>query len=209
MSIFALVVGRIVIPKREKSPTAVGLSVWKQVDLTGALLLILGLSVQLVGLSLGGNELPWTNIWVISSLVGSFVLLGAFLLVEAKTTAIPVIPLRMLHGILPVSTQIANVCVGMSAYAVCSFMLPPTAFVVPNKRIVPVQSSPILPSRPPGQCFQGWRSPCHSLLRNPRRRPRLWYHHVAIRETKPPGARWCRTDVCGESSRHGNPVLRC
>ncbi|OJJ02330.1 hypothetical protein ASPVEDRAFT_133389 [Aspergillus versicolor CBS 583.65] len=117
VSIFALVVGRIVIPKREKAPTAVGLSVWKQVDLTGALLLILGLSVQLVGLSLGGNELPWSNVWVISSLVGSVVLLGGFLLVEAKTTAIPVIPLRMLHGILPVSTQIANVCVGMSAYA--------------------------------------------------------------------------------------------
>lgn len=138
VSIFALIVGRIVIPKREKSPTAVGLSVWKQVDLTGALLLILGLSVQLVGLSLGGNELPWSNVWVISSLVGSVVLLGGFLLVEAKTTAIPVIPLRMLHGILPVSTQIANVCVGMSAYAVRLVMSLFTAFTVTNKTIVPV-----------------------------------------------------------------------
>ncbi|KAL4787325.1 major facilitator superfamily domain-containing protein [Aspergillus varians] len=117
VSIFALIVGRVVIPKPQKPPAAVGLSVWKQVDLTGALLLILGLSVQLVGLSLGGNELPWTNVWVVSSLVGSVVLLGAFVLVEAKTSAIPVIPLRMLHGLLPISTQIANVCVGMAAYA--------------------------------------------------------------------------------------------
>ncbi|KAL4966322.1 MDR family MFS transporter [Aspergillus stella-maris] len=119
VSIFALIVGRIVIPKPEKpSPAfASGTSVWKQVDLTGALLLILGLSVQLVGLSLGGNELPWTDAWVVGSLVGSVILLGGFVVVEARTSAIPVIPLRMLKGVLPVSTQIANVCVGMAAYA--------------------------------------------------------------------------------------------
>ncbi|KAL3456149.1 major facilitator superfamily domain-containing protein [Aspergillus heterothallicus] len=118
VSIFALIVGRIVIPKRQRPATdEAKTSVWKQVDLMGALLLILGLSVQLVGLSLGGNELPWGNIWVVSSLVGSVVLLGLFFLVEAKTSAIPVIPLRMLQGVLPVSTQIANICVGMAAYA--------------------------------------------------------------------------------------------
>ncbi|KAL3450065.1 major facilitator superfamily domain-containing protein [Aspergillus insuetus] len=121
VSIFALFVGRVVIPKRQKpdvdGTTEAKTSVWKQVDLTGALLLILGLSVQLVGLSLGGNELPWSNGWVIASLVGSVVLLGLFFLVEARTSAIPVIPLRMLQGVLPVSTQIANICVGMAAYA--------------------------------------------------------------------------------------------
>ncbi|KAL4820483.1 major facilitator superfamily domain-containing protein [Aspergillus spinulosporus] len=117
VSVFALMIGRLVIPIPLKPPTGVGLSVWKQVDLAGALLLILGLSVQLVGLSLGGNELPWSNGWVVSSLLGSLVLLGGFLVVEAKTSAIPVIPLRMLKGLLPVSTQIANICVGMAAYA--------------------------------------------------------------------------------------------
>ncbi|KAL4740605.1 major facilitator superfamily domain-containing protein [Aspergillus similis] len=117
VSVFALVVGRVVIPIPLRPTTGVGLSVWKQVDLAGALLLILGLSVQLVGLSLGGNELPWSNAWVVSSLLGSVVLLGGFLVVEAKTSAIPVIPLRMLKGLLPVSTQIANICVGMAAYA--------------------------------------------------------------------------------------------
>ncbi|KAL4797613.1 major facilitator superfamily domain-containing protein [Aspergillus venezuelensis] len=119
VSIFALTVGRIVIPKPEKPALAFNsaTSVWKQVDLTGALLLILGLSVQLVGLSLGGNELPWSNAWVVALLVGSVILLGGFVVVEARTSAIPVIPLRMLKGVLPVSTQIANVCVGMAAYA--------------------------------------------------------------------------------------------
>ncbi|KAL4955324.1 major facilitator superfamily domain-containing protein [Aspergillus filifer] len=121
VSIFALIVGRVVIPIPVKPSPAFtsepGASVWKQVDLAGALLLILGLSVQLVGLSLGGNELPWSNAWVVGSLVGSVILLAGFVIVEARTSAIPVIPLRMLKGTLPVSTQIANVCVGMAAYA--------------------------------------------------------------------------------------------
>ncbi|KAI8272434.1 putative transporter [Colletotrichum sp. SAR 10_98] len=48
---------------------------------------------------------------------------GLFLVVEARTRAIPVIPLRMLRGRLPVLTQISNVCAGLAAYAYL-FMLP-------------------------------------------------------------------------------------
>jgi hypothetical protein len=72
-------------------------------------------------LSLGGNELPWDHILVILSLVGSVIFLALFIIIEATTSAIPVIPLRMLSGLLPVSTQIANVCVGMAAYAVSGY----------------------------------------------------------------------------------------
>lgn len=121
ISVFALVVGYFVIqlPGHADHADSRGFrGVWQQVDLSGALLLVLGLSVQLVGLSLGGNELPWDNVWVITSLVASVVLLALFVVVEAYTSAVPVIPLRMLRGVLPVCTQIANVCVGMAAYAV-------------------------------------------------------------------------------------------
>ncbi|KAF9632734.1 Major facilitator superfamily transporter [Lasiodiplodia theobromae] len=97
--------------------------IWKKVDFSGSLLLVSAISIQLVGLSLGGNELPWSNGWVIGSLVGSTVLLVLFVVVEAKTTAIPIIPLRMLKGRLPVSAQTANVCAGLAAYAYL-FMLP-------------------------------------------------------------------------------------
>ncbi|PGH26773.1 hypothetical protein AJ80_01537 [Polytolypa hystricis UAMH7299] len=129
VSLLALAVGHIVVKDQfqlhhqaeSSKPTL--WAVWHRVDLAGALLLILGLSSQLVGLSLGGNELPWDNVWVISSLVASVVILGLFLVVEAKTSAMPVIPLRMLKGKLAVSTQISNVCVGMAAYAFL-FMLP-------------------------------------------------------------------------------------
>uniref|UniRef100_A0A093VCS1 Vacuolar basic amino acid transporter 2 n=1 Tax=Talaromyces marneffei PM1 TaxID=1077442 RepID=A0A093VCS1_TALMA len=75
------------------------------------------LSVQLVGLSLGGNELPWSNPWIVSSLIGSMILLALFLWTEARTSAAPIIPLRLLQGTVPICIQIANLCVGMGAYA--------------------------------------------------------------------------------------------
>ncbi|KAE8146792.1 major facilitator superfamily-domain-containing protein [Aspergillus avenaceus] len=116
----ALVTGHLVIhlPRVDLPESSQGLrAIWKRIDLSGACMLILGLSSQLVGLSLGGNELPWTSVWVIGSLVASVVLLSAFMLVEAKTSAIPLIPPRMLRGVLPIAMQISNVCVGMAAYA--------------------------------------------------------------------------------------------
>lgn len=122
VSIFALFVGHrfLNLPSHAvQINSKSGLrDVWKRVDLSGACFLILGLSSQLIGLSLGGNDLPWSNIWVILSLVGSIVLLGLFLVVEAKTSAVPLIPPRMLKGLRPISTQVANVCVGVAAYAV-------------------------------------------------------------------------------------------
>ncbi|KAK4152021.1 major facilitator superfamily-domain-containing protein [Chaetomidium leptoderma] len=120
ISIFALFVGALVIKNPEGGFHRSGQSLkdtWARVDFTGAFLLVIAISLQLVGLSLGGNELPWSSPWAIGSLVGSFVLLGLFLLVEAKTRAIPVIPLRLLHGKLPAFIQFSNICVGMSAYA--------------------------------------------------------------------------------------------
>lgn len=117
VSIFALVSGYLVLALPRSNEAGLR-EIWKYVDLSGACLLILGLSSQLVGLSLGGNELPWSNVWVILSLVASVVLLALFMLVEARTSAIPLIPPRMLQGVLPIATQVSNVCVGMAAYAV-------------------------------------------------------------------------------------------
>lgn len=126
VSLFALGVGYFVVKDQFSPHTKTATAdksmraVWKRIDFSGALLLVLGLSAQLVGLSMGGNELPWGNIWVISSLVGSVVVLALFFVVEAKTSAMPVIPLRMLRGKVAISAQISNLCVGLSAYAVRS-----------------------------------------------------------------------------------------
>ncbi|KAK1835724.1 major facilitator superfamily domain-containing protein [Podospora conica] len=119
ISAFALLVGAWVI-KNPEGGFEIGQGrkeIWKKVDVSGALLLVIAISLQLVGLSLGGNELPWSSPWVIASLVGSGALFVLFFVIEASTQAIPVIPLRMLRGRLPVLIQLANICVGLSAYA--------------------------------------------------------------------------------------------
>lgn len=128
LSIAALVFGAMVL-KNPKDSIARdhGLSVmWHRVDFFGACLLVVAISSQLLALSLGGNQLPWSSIWVIGALVLSFVLFGVFVWWETKTSAWPIIPLRLLVGRLPILTQISNVLCGLSAYAVC-FSFPPFA----------------------------------------------------------------------------------
>ncbi|CAH0018558.1 unnamed protein product [Clonostachys rhizophaga] len=124
VSIFALFVGAVAVKNQAGNLFEDGIkAVWKRVDFTGALFLVLAISVQLLGLSLGGNELPWTSPWVIALLIGSVALFSIFFFIEGRTTAIPIIPLRMLKGRLPVATQISNICAGLSAYGFL-FMIP-------------------------------------------------------------------------------------
>ncbi|CAH0038614.1 unnamed protein product [Clonostachys solani] len=124
VSIFSLFVGAVAVKNQPGNLFEDGIkAVWKRVDFTGALFLVLAISVQLLGLSLGGNELPWTSPWVIGLLIGSVALFSIFFFIEGRTTAIPIIPLRMLKGRLPVATQIANICAGLSAYGFL-FMIP-------------------------------------------------------------------------------------
>ncbi|KAI9903122.1 hypothetical protein N3K66_002474 [Trichothecium roseum] len=117
LSVLALVVGILAVKNQPGHVLGDGLAaVVKKVDFAGALALVLALSIQLVGLGLGGNELPWSSPVVIALLIGSVFLLAVFVAIEGRTTAIPVIPLRMLRGRLPVATQVSNVCAGMAAY---------------------------------------------------------------------------------------------
>ncbi|KAF3066792.1 hypothetical protein CFAM422_009012 [Trichoderma lentiforme] len=124
-SIFAFGAGYFVLKNQHRGIVSEGGlgAVWKRVDFSGALLLVAAVSTQLLGMSLGGNELPWGSPWVIGSLSISVVLFVAFVAVEGKTTALPIIPLRMLQGAMPIATQIANICAGMSTYGYL-FMLP-------------------------------------------------------------------------------------
>ncbi|SPO05492.1 related to multidrug resistance protein fnx1 [Cephalotrichum gorgonifer] len=125
ISIFALILGTLVVKNPEGG---FGLentfeSIWTKVDLSGTFVLVTAVTIQLLGLSLGGNELPWSSPIVIGLLVTSILLLALFLTIESRTKAAPVIPLRLLRGSLPVLTEIANVCVGLAAYAYL-FILP-------------------------------------------------------------------------------------
>ncbi|KAI0128573.1 major facilitator superfamily domain-containing protein [Xylariales sp. AK1849] len=151
VSVVALFLGYLVIGDPQSKLHRSGFrETWRVVDFSGALLLVTAISVQLVGLSLGGNELPWGSPEVVCCLVGSVVLLALFLLVEARTSAIPVIPLRMLRGRLPVVTQITNVCLGLCSYAYL-FMLPlffqvvllDSATTAGARLVIPSLASPI------------------------------------------------------------------
>ncbi|KAG8404862.1 hypothetical protein J3459_016669 [Metarhizium acridum] len=127
VSVFALAVGGLVVrdqPSEMLLSLDEGLHVmWKRIDFSGALLLVAAVSTQLLGLGLGGNLLPWGSPWVVGSLVGSLLLFASFVLVEGRTSAPPMIPLRMLKGRLPVATQISNACAGCAAYGFL-FMVP-------------------------------------------------------------------------------------
>jgi MFS family permease len=120
ISIIALVLGALYLrdPHGGFDNDDSSRSLLGRVDITGALLLVVGISVQLVALSLGGNELPWSSPWVIGCLVGSSVLLIIFAVVEARVAAIPIIPPRMVSGSLPLLIQTANNFAGLAAYAV-------------------------------------------------------------------------------------------
>lgn len=124
ISVVALVVGYMVVANQPWTNQSDGLmkDMWAKIDFSGSLLLVTALSMQLLGLSIGGNEVPWDSGWVIGSLVGSVVLLGLFVWVEARTSAVPIIPLRMLSGRLSVSVQLANLFGGLAAYAVSLLM---------------------------------------------------------------------------------------
>ncbi|EEU33637.1 uncharacterized protein NECHADRAFT_56352 [Fusarium vanettenii 77-13-4] len=128
VSLLALIVGYRV-PENpidtilEFAPERKVRSALEYLDISGAFILVLGLMAQLVGLSFGGNVYPWKSLPVIGSLALSGVLLVSFLLVEAKTKAIPVIPLQMLNGWQPVAVQLTNLFSGMASYAYM-FMIP-------------------------------------------------------------------------------------
>lgn len=120
VSVIAFGLGFLVIKDPVEIHSASGLSkeLLAKVDFLGAFVLVSALSIQLVGLSLGGNDLPWSSGWVIGSLVGSIALLAGFFAIEAKTGAIPIIPLRMFKRKLSLLIQLTNLCAGIAAYAV-------------------------------------------------------------------------------------------
>lgn len=120
-SVVAFVAGYLVLRNQHAGIASEGGlgALWKRVDFSGSLLLVAAVSTQLLGMSLGGNELPWGSPWVVGALASSVVLFAVFVRVEGKTTAMPMIPLRMLQGAMPIATQVANICAGMSTYGVC------------------------------------------------------------------------------------------
>ena len=80
----------IKIPVNDKIKPALS-----RVDFLGAILIVVSLVLLLLGLNMGGNQLPWSNPLIITSLVLAAVSFVAFLYVEDQVAQEPIIPVRL------------------------------------------------------------------------------------------------------------------
>lgn len=98
--------------------TAPGCSMWDRVDLAGALTMVCCLSLQTAALSMGSNALSWTDPWTLLCFFGSLVLLLAFVMIESKTKAVPILPVDMLGRLDRISLLVSSIGLGVVVYGV-------------------------------------------------------------------------------------------
>ena len=91
-TVFGILVGFLFISGPHPSTHGNGL---RQIDYLGSGLLVVGLTIQLMGLNLGGNVLSWGSHVVVGCLVVSGVILASFLYVEGWIAEYPVLPLSI------------------------------------------------------------------------------------------------------------------
>ena len=121
-----------------------------KVDLRGAALILLAISSQLLVLTLGGNELEWTDYRLIGLGFLSLLLTLVFVDAENRTTAVPIIRLLDYKDLFSILQLAINFLIGLAAYAYL-FTLPllfqlefgDTASAAGFRLILPALSTPI------------------------------------------------------------------
>ncbi|KAI8849083.1 major facilitator superfamily domain-containing protein [Chytridium lagenaria] len=91
-------------------------------SLSGSMVLLV------LALSLGGNELPWDNFYVILYIVSGLLLLGFFIYVEGYVASHPIMPLHLLKERTPLSSFL--ICFFSSMSSLSSVFLIPVWFQV-------------------------------------------------------------------------------
>lgn len=169
-------------------------SVWKMLDVVGALLFTIGLLLLLLGLSWGGQIYPWKTGKVIGTLVSGFVTLVMFVFWEIYGAGdYPLVPMRFFKnpgfvGVL-LTAGIAN-----ASWA---------AVII----IWPIQLAVIWPN---SYAAVGWKS-CigktmsFRLRKRPRPRPLTQMNHSSIGHYHRPYTRW----VLDEASRQTEIANDC
>lgn len=158
LCIFALTVGHHFIKNNfsggddddKEHNVSSGRQIINSIDIRGSVILVLGLMIQLVALSVGGNKWEWSDYRIIGLFILSGVFLALFAIVEARTTASPIVPLSMLTSLQSVSQLIIHLTIGMASFAYL-FILPLIFQVIlgdtPSKSglrlMVPSLSTPI------------------------------------------------------------------
>ena len=90
----------------------------RRVDVWGALSLVLAVTALLIGLNLGGNELPWLHPLVLLSLLVACVLLCLFVYVEAHVAREPLMPMSVLFRRTPGFVSLACWFISISQFGI-------------------------------------------------------------------------------------------
>ncbi|KAK2736741.1 hypothetical protein FQN55_001503 [Onygenales sp. PD_40] len=108
-----LVIWKVDIPVKVTDMSRV-----KRIDFLGAGTLIITLVLLLVGLSCGGNQVPWNHPLIWTTLPLSGVSLVLFIYIEDKVAKEPVIPVRLLLDPTVLSSCLTNWFATMAVFAV-------------------------------------------------------------------------------------------
>lgn len=94
-------------------------NVFKHIDVTGSIFIIIGLTLQLLYLTFGcsTNSKSWTSPSLLMLLSASAVVLIVFVIHEEKTTARPIIPIELIKGSFSFIVLSISVLVGFASYA--------------------------------------------------------------------------------------------
>ena len=140
-AMFGILVGFLFVTDSERT-TRQGTGL-RQIDYLGSTLLVGGLAIQLMGMNLGGNELPWGSPIVIGCLVISGIILATFLYVEGWVAEQPVLPLSVL-------TEGASITQNLFAASACTAVRSTFSFRLLIERLYfcfRYSSKPYFPSR--------------------------------------------------------------
>ncbi|MCH0628879.1 MFS transporter [Kocuria palustris] len=101
----------LILPSGSPGLGAVGSSMrakLARVDFLGSFLLVLALMCVLTAASIGGKDVAYSSPWFIGLCIASFVLLAAFVYVEAYISEEPIIPIHLLGERTIISLSLAN-----------------------------------------------------------------------------------------------------
>ncbi|GAA6058489.1 hypothetical protein JCM10212_006928 [Sporobolomyces blumeae] len=111
---FAVVSWKVDIPS---GPGAVSDKL-KRIDYFGSLSLVSSVALLLIGLSLGGNERPWSAPIVWGSITAGVVVLVLFVFVEARIAKEPICAPRILFARTPLCVSITNWAASCAQFAI-------------------------------------------------------------------------------------------
>ncbi|GAA1539490.1 MDR family MFS transporter [Nocardioides humi] len=93
-----------------------------KIDYAGATLIMAGISLILVWVSLAGTNFDWVSGTSAGLVVGSLILIGAALWVEARVAAEPVIPLRLFRDRTTALATAASVMIGVAMFGATVYL---------------------------------------------------------------------------------------